>query len=447
MDKPQAMPANDRAATVLDFTPKVDTSRRRMLVIGFLLILLTFGVLGAWSALAPIMSAAVAPGVVKVASERKTVQHLEGGIIKEILVKEGQEVSAGQVLLRLEDTMNRARYELTQGQYDNLAAQTARLEAERQGARQVSYPEDLLQRRDDPRVARLLSGESELLASRMAAQAGQINVLRQRNQQYQEKIGGLNAQMNAAKIKIEYIREELKAAESLLEQGMYTKPRYYALQREAANLDGEIGRLRADIAEMRERISETDMRIIAVRQEGQKEANDRLQLVRAQYNESRERLAAVSDTLKRTEITAPQAGTVIGLQVHTVGGVIREGAPIMDIVPKDDKLIIEAQVRTDDIDVVHKGLPAEVRFTSLNWRSTPVFTGKVTQVSPDRFVDKQTGMAYYQALIEVDTGKEPSVSLQPGMPAEVYIVTGQRTPLEYLTKPISDQMRRGLLED
>lgn len=447
MDKPQAMPANDHAATVLDFAPKVETSRRRMVIIGFLLILLTFGVLGAWSAFAPIMSAAVAPGVVKVASERKTVQHLEGGIVKEILVQEGQEVSAGQVLLRLEDTTNRARVEITQSQYDNLAAQAARLEAERDGLSQVNYPDDLLQRKDDPRVARLLKGESDLLVSRRAAQAAQINVLRQRNQQYNEKISGLKAQMTAAKTKIVYVQEELKAAESLLEQGMYTKPRYYALKREAANLDGEIGRLQADMAEMRERISETDMRIITVRQEAQKEASDRLQQVRAQLNESRERLAAVTDTLKRTEIVAPQAGTVIGLQIHTVGGVIREGVPILDIVPKDDKLIIEAQVRPDDIDVVHKGLPAEVRFTSLNWRTTPVFTGKVTQVSPDRFVDQQLGTAYYRALIEVETVKDAGVSLQPGMPAEVYIVTGQRTPLEYLTKPISDQMRRGLLEE
>lgn len=447
MSNLKALPAPEHHETLLDLTPKVETSRRRMMMIGFLIILLAFGGLGAWAALAPIMSAAVAPGVVKVASERKTVQHLEGGIVKEILVKEGQNVEAGQILLRLDDTTPRARVALLRGQHDVLAVQMARLEAERDGRARAAFPQDVLERRSEPHVGRLLSGEEALLASRNAAQQAQINLLRQRNQQYNEKILGLEAQMTAAKTKIEYIHEELKAAESLLEQGMYTKPRYYALQREAANLGGDIGRLRADIAGMRESIAETDMRIITIKQEAQKEANDRLQTVRAQINEANERLSAALDILQRTEITAPQSGTVIGLQAHTLGGVIKEAVPILEIVPKDDKLIVEARVRTDDIDVVHTDLPAEVRFTSLNWRTTPVFKGKVTRVSADRFTDQQRGDAYYLAQVEVEPGQTTGLALQPGMPAEVYIVTGERTPLEYLFKPIVDQMRRGLLEE
>lgn len=447
MSNLKALPSPDRHETVLDLTPKVETSRRRMVMIGFLIILLAFGGLGTWAALAPIMSAAVAPGVVKVASERKTIQHLEGGIVKEILVKEGQSVEAGQVLLRLDDTTPRARVALLRGQQDVLAVQMARLEAERDGRAKAVFPADQLERRAEPHVARLLAGEEALLASRNAAQQAQINILRQRNLQYNEKILGLEAQMTAAKTKIEYIHEELKAAESLLEQGMYTKPRYYALQREAANLGGDIGKLRADIASMRESIAETDMRIITLKQEAQKEANDRLQTVRAQLNEANERLSAAMDILNRTEITAPQAGTVFGLQAHTIGGVINQGVPILDIVPKDDKLIVEARVRTDDIDVVHTDLPAEVRFTSLNWRTTPVFRGKVTRVSADRFTDSQRGDAYYLAQVEVEPGQTSGLNLQPGMPSEVYIVTGERTPLEYLLKPIIDQMRRGLLEE
>jgi HlyD family type I secretion membrane fusion protein len=384
--------------------------------------------------------------VVKVASERKTVQHLEGGLIKEIRVKEDQEVTAGQVLLTLDDTTARARLGLLRGQYDALASQMARLEAERDGRGRMVLPPDLLNRRTDPQVAALINGEEALFNSRRDAQQSQINLLRQRNQQYDETISGLNAQMTAAKTKIGYIREEIKAAESLLEQGMYTKPRYYSLQREAASLDGEIGRLRSDIAGARERISETDMRVITLKQEAQKEANDRLQMVRTQMNDAVERLSAANDIMARTQIVAPQSGKVIGLQVHTVGGVIKDGATILEIVPKNDKLIVEAHVRTDDIDVVHKGLPAEVRFTALNLRTTPVFKGTVTRVSADRFTDPQRGDAYYTAQVEVDPKNLTGLSLYPGMAAEVYIVTGQRTPLEYLLKPFMDQMQRGLLE-
>jgi HlyD family type I secretion membrane fusion protein len=445
-DTPTMAPVT-RPETIQDMSPKIDASRKRLVGIGVLVIVLAFGALGTWAAISPIMSAAVAPAVVKVASERKTVQHLEGGIVKEILVKEGQEVSAGQRLIRLEDTAARARHELLLGQHDALAAQMARLEAELSERSTVSFPPDLLNKRGDVRIRQLLAGEHALFNSRRAALQSQINLLGQRNQQYDEKIIGLNAQMSAAKTKIEFIREELKAAESLLEQGMYTKPRYYALQRTAADLDGEIGRLRADIAEINERKAESDMRIINLRQEAQKEANDKLQAVRNQLNDMQERLSAAADILARTDIVAPQAGTVIGLQLHTVGGVIKDGAPILDIVPKNDPLIVEARVRTDDIDVVHKDLPAEVRFTALNWRTTPVLPGKVTRVSADRFTDPQRGEAYYLAQIEVNPKSLAGFSLTPGMPAEVYIITGQRTPLEYLLKPLKDQMRRGLLEE
>ncbi len=440
------MARNTRPENVVELAPKVELSRRRLVNLGLLVILLAFGVLGVWAAFAPLMSAAVAPGVVKVASERKTLQHLEGGIVSEILVREDQEVAAGQVLLRLDDTNARARLGLLRGQHDALASQMARLEAERDGRASLAFAQDLLKRRGDPQVANLMAGEEALFNSRRDAQQAQINLLRQRNQQFEETIIGLTAQMTAAGTKIGYIREEIKAAEALLEQGMYTKPRYFALQREAANLDGEIGRLRADIAAAKERISETEMRIIAIKQEAQKEANDKLQAVRAQMNDAVERLSAAADIMARTQIVAPQAGKVIGLQVHTIGGVIKDGATILELVPKNDKLIVEAHVRTDDIDVVHTGLPAEVRFSALNMRTTPVFQGKVTRVSADRFTEPQRGDAYYTAQIEVDPKNLAGLSLYPGMPAEVYIVTGQRTPLEYVFKPFMDQVQRGMRE-
>lgn len=449
--KTNALVTASRAGQVVDLYPQVEKSRRRLILAGVLVIAIGFGGIGLWSVLAPLTSAALAPGVVKVAGERKTVQHLEGGIVKEILVGEGQDVTAGQVLIRLDDVTPHARHSLMQNQYDALLAEVARLEAERDRLPRIQFPQSLLDRQGDPRVAELMKGEEFLFASRRDALQGQISVLSQRKQQYQEKIAGKMAQIDAVKIKRDYITEEIKGADELMKVGMYLKPRYFALKRNEAELDGEIGRLRSEIAESREVISETDLRILDIRRQAQKELSDRLQELRAKLNDSGERLSVAADALSRTEIRAPHAGTVLGLQVHTIGGVIKAGDPVMDIVPKGDKLIVEANIRTDDIDVVHKGLPAEIRFTALNWRTTPILYGKVSRVSADRFVDQKTGSAFYVAQIEVDprsiSKSAPELNLYPGMPAEVFIVTGKRTAMDYLLKPVSDQIKRGMLEE
>ncbi len=435
--------------TVVDFSKAMRQSRQRLVTMGAVVLVLGFGGLGAWATFAPMKSAAIAPGVVKVASERKTIQHLEGGIVKDILVKEDQEVVAGQVLVRLDDINARARYAVLQGGHDALTAEVARLEAERDDQAALVFPTSLQQRTADVRVARLLDGERQLFASRQAALQGQMAVLRQRKQQNQEKITGRLTQIEASKTKLDYISEEIKGAETLMEVGMYTKTKYYELKRAEADLSGETGRLRADIAETRALNGETDLRILDMKNQLQKDANDRLQDARAKLDSLTEQLDSAADTLARTEIVARQAGTVMGLEVHTLGGVIRPGAAILDIVPKDDKMIVEARVRPEDIDIVHKGLPAEVRFTSFNSRTTPVFTGKVSRVSADRFTDPSrggAGAAYYIAQIEIDPKHVPNLTLQPGMPAEVHIVTGERTALNYITKPINDQINRGMLE-
>jgi HlyD family type I secretion membrane fusion protein len=227
---------------------------------------------------------------------------------------------------------------------------------------------------------------------------------------------------------------------------MYTKTRYFALKRAEADLHGDTGRLRADIAETMALNGETELRIMDMRNQFQKDASDKLQGVRASLVEVTERLNAAADSLLRTGLVAPQAGTVIGLQVHTVGGVVRPGATLLDIVPKDDRMIVEAHVRPEEIDLVHKGLPAEVRFTAFNSRTTPVFAGRVSRVSADRFTDPSRGQAYYVAQVEIDPKQVANLTLQPGMPAEVYIVTGERTALDYLTRPIREQVQRGMLE-
>ena len=382
----------DRTTTVIDFAQEIDKSRQRMVFMGAIVLIVGFGSLGAWAAFAPMKSAALAQGVVKVASERKTVQHLEGGIVQDILVKEDQEVAAGEILVRLDDINARTRYDMLQGGYDALAAEFARLEAERDERPSLLFPEDLLKRIDDPKVANLLEGEQRLFLSRREGVQGQINVLRQRKQQNGEKIGGRQTQMAATRTKLGYIKEEIKGAESLMEVGMYTKTRYFALRRAEADLNSDIGRLQADIAETRALNGETDLRIMDLRNQLQTEINNKLQEIRLKLDDIRERRDAAKYALARSEIVAPQAGRVIGLQVHTIGGVIKPGGAILDIVPKDDKMIVEARIRPEDIDLVHKELPAEVRFTAFNSRTTPVFPVKVVRVSADRFTDPNRGM-------------------------------------------------------
>ena len=437
----------DRTTTVIDFAQEIDKSRQRMVFMGAIVLTVGFGSLGAWAAFAPMKSAALAQGVVKVASERKTVQHLEGGIVQDILVKEDQEVAAGEILVRLDDINARTRFDMLQGGYDALAAEFARLEAERDERPSLIFPEDLLKRIDDPKVANLLEGEQRLFLSRREGVQGQINVLRQRKQQNGEKIGGRQTQMAATRTKLGYIKEEIKGAESLMEVGMYTKTRYFALRRAEADLNSDIGRLQADIAETRALNGETDLRIMDLRNQLQTEINNKLQEIRLKLDDIRERRDAAKYALARSEIVAPQAGRVIGLQVHTIGGVIKPGGAILDIVPKDDKMIVEARIRPEDIDLVHKELPAEVRFTAFNSRTTPVFPGKVVRVSADRFTDPNRGVPFYLAQIEIDPKHVSNLTLQPGMPAEVYIVTGERTALDYLTRPIRDQIHRGMLEE
>ena len=428
-----------------DYFAPIEATRKRLILFGFLVVLAGFGGIGAWAALAPLQSAVVAPGIVKVSSERKTIQHLEGGIIKEILVKENDKVVAGQVLVRLDDTTPRARVELLQGKLDRLKASLARLQAEQAGREEIAFPPELLDRQDSDKVAQLLEAERAIFRSRREALAGEKEVLQQRGRQFEEQIAGLEAQISSTKVQLGTIREEKDAVEILYQKGVYEKPRFLALKRSLARLQGQIGAHRSSIAQVEERIGEMKLRVIELDKKRAEEIDAALQRVQSEIADDQERLRAAQDTLERIDIRAPQDGTVVGLSVHTVGGVIRGGSDILGIVPQGDVLVVEANVQPRDIDIVQEGMEAEVLLTAFNRRTTPALPGKVTRVSADSF-EGELG-SFYRIRVEINPEDVGDLALSPGMPAEVYLLTGKQTALAYLLKPIEDSLRRGLLEE
>jgi HlyD family type I secretion membrane fusion protein len=381
-----------------------------------------------------------------VAGERRVVQHLEGGIVSALLVREGEPVQTGQPLVRLMDVIPRARLALLTLEHDAVSVEVARIEAELDGLSELRFADRLLSRRADPSVARLIEGEQRLFRNRRDALLGQVDVLEQRKRQTREKIAGRQTEIAATRTKLSFIVQEIQGAETLLESGMYLKTRYFALKRSEADLEGLIGRLNGDIAEAQAAIGETDLRIIDLQNRFRSEAADRLQDLRARLRDVDERLDAAEDSLARTVIRSPATGTVMGLRIHTTGGVIASGAPIMEIVPTDEPLVVEAQVQLQDVDRIWAGMPAEVRFSAFSTRATPVFEARVIRVSPDRVNDATRQRSYYLAEVALDRHLTGDLTLQPGMPAEVFLLAGARTPLDYLLKPLREQLQRGMTE-
>ncbi|MDI1291832.1 MAG: HlyD family type I secretion periplasmic adaptor subunit [Methylobacter sp.] len=416
--------------------------------IGAAIVFATFGVFGIWAFLAPMDSSALAPGVVVVKSYRKTVQHLDGGIIAKIRVKDGDLVKEGQPLLLLDDTQIKAQLEIARAQNITLAAQVARLRAERDRLKQIDYPE-LLDDASDPRITEAKLAENNVFKSRISAYEGQIAVLNQRVGQINSKINGLRGQIDSKKQLTASYAEEIRDLKELLAEGFADKQRLRDLQRNHAIQSGEIAQLNAEIATNQMLISETRLQILQVQKQFQEEVAGKLSEAQGQLNDAQERLAANQDKLNRVVIKAPASGMVLGLTVHNENGVISPGHPILDIVPQDAELIIEAQVSPMDIDRVAVGLQAEVRFSAFKQSKTPKMDGKVIHLSADRLTDEQ-GNAYYQARIELtpDSRKKlGDMQLLPGMPAEVLINTGERTLFEYLAQPATNFFARSFIED
>ena len=422
----------------------------RAILFGGVVVVLFFGVFMIWASLAPLDSAAVAGGTVIVDSKRKTVQHLEGGIVGEILVRDGDRVEAGQVLLRLDDTQPRASLDLLKGRQTAALALSARLVAERDDRAEIEFSDQLMDDLDKFETLEAIAGQTNLFNARREGLTGQVDILDQRIAQTRNEIVGLEGEVAAGARQLDLIGQEIADVQTLVDQGLARRPRLLELERQAADIEGRRSSNIAGIARARNQIGEAKLRIRELRKQRINEVLEQLREVQTELYDIAERMSAAEDVLARMTIRAPLAGRIVGLAVHTVGGVIASGAPLMDIVPKDDRLIVEARVSPMDIDIVKPELPAQVRFTSFSQRSFAPLDGIVTRVSADVITDPSTGELYYLAQIEVseDIGDAlGGAALYPGMPAEVMIVTGERTALDYFFKPLESSINRAFRED
>ncbi|MBB4267069.1 HlyD family type I secretion periplasmic adaptor subunit [Roseospira visakhapatnamensis] len=453
------LPAKTRPGTVpvrwtegMRAVPVASGDSRKTILAGWLVVLAAFGGLGGWAATAPLAAAVVAPGTIVVESNRKSVQHLEGGIVEEILVREGDTVRRGDVLVRLEPTQAMASAAVVTNQFETHQALEARLIAERDGRDTIVFPEDLrVTASVNAEVRAILDAQRQQFEERRKSVEGQISILEKRVDQNREEIEGLEVQRTSKRRQLEIFKDELVGLRELFEQGHAPRTRILAMQREMARLEGEIGADTASIARAQQAIGEAELQMIQTHQQFREDVVGQLREVQTQLSELRERSTVATDILSRTDIRAPREGIVQNLMVHTIGGVVRPGETLMEIVPEEDRLIIEAQVSPRDVDNVSPGMETEVRFSAFTSRNLPIIDGSLVQVSPDRIVDEHNpNNVYYEARVEVsdeELAKLGTLKLRAGMPAEVMIKTGERTVLNYFLKPLEDAMFRGMTEE
>jgi HlyD family type I secretion membrane fusion protein len=420
------------------------------LILGGLAILATFGgVLAAWMALAPLASAVIAPGVVGVDSNLKKVQHFEGGIVEQILVREGDRVQAGDVLFRLEDTVAISVVNELQAQFFEAQATEARLMAERDGADRIGFPLQLHRKVADEAVQEAMRGQRSIFESRRTLLRERLAILERTIAGLEQEIIGLDGQIRSAEAQMALLDEELAAKRELLRRELARKPQVLALQRERMQLDSTVSDHQAGIATARQKIEEARLRRAELQAAATAEVDAQLREVRGRAYELTQQLAAALDVLRRTEIRAPIDGTVVGLAVHTVGGVIAPGEQLMGIVPRDDELVVLASIDPLDIDQLSVGLPATVQLSALNRRTHAPLEGELTTISADVITDPTSGEPYYLGRVELsgDASTLGVAALQPGMSAEVMVRTGIRSPWEYLVTPITRTMARSLREE
>jgi HlyD family type I secretion membrane fusion protein len=430
--------------------PPVSSSDYKSVALaGYLVIAFGFGGMLTYGAFAHLDSAVSAHASVAVESRRQVLQHLEGGIVREILVREGDRVAQGQVLLRLDDTQARANLDLFQNQLNSSLALEARLLAERDRKSEIDFPKEISVYEARTPLAKAIEDQQVQFSQRRASFDSQVSILRSRETALQEEIEGLKREGQSAEQQLYFIDDELKGVRELTDKGLVPKTRRNALEREKARLDGVVGRNDIEAAKARNSINEIQLQINQLEQRMQEEVANSLQDVRPKIADLREKVRVAQDSMRRLDMTAPRAGLVQNVRVSTVGQVLRPGDAVLEIVPQNDQLVIEAQIQPVDADSVHPGMMAEVRFPSFHSRTTPMILGKVRTVSSDRLIDDMTRQPYFLAQISTeDTDLPPDLTsrLRAGMPAEVVFPTGERSILEYLLSPLKDAFRNTFRE-
>ena len=424
-------------------------SIRRHLFIGLIVIVLLVGGIGGWASTSEFAGAVIAQGSLVVDTNSKKVQHPTGGVVAELNVRDGAQVKVGDIVLKLDDTQTRANLAIVSKGLDELGARRAREEAELEGDERVVFPAELMQRKDDPEVARLVGGEAKLFETRRKTREGLKAQLGERVLQSEEEIRGLTAQVASKEKQVEWIQQELEGVRDLWSKKLVQFNRVTSLEREQARLEGERGQLIAAIAQAKGKISETKIQILQIDQDMRTEVGKDLAEIRAKTAELIEKRVAAEDQLKRIDVRAPQNGMVHQLDVHTIGGVVSAGQQIMLIVPAADKLIVEAKVQPQDIDQVRVGQAAVMRFSNFNTRTTPEINGEVAVVSADVTQDQRTGISYYTVRLAVSPNEFARLGehkLVPGMPVEVFIQTTVRTVVSYFVRPFQDQIAKAFRE-
>lgn len=428
--------------------PVMEPALARRLTLGLGMVALLGATVAGWAANAKLTGAVIAPGLIVIDTSVKKVQHQSGGIVGAILVKTGDQVKAGDVVLRLDDTQARANLGIITSQIVQLTGRKSRLVAERDNAAAVDFPARFAE--SDPEARSVLEGETKLFDKRRTALEGQKSQLKERVGQLTREIEGLSSQAASKDEEIRLMREELSRVMGMRKKELVTVQRLLSTQRDLTRLEGERGVLVAQIAKARGSISETELQIFGLDQSTQSDANKELREIEARIAELSERRTAAEDMLKRIDLRAPQTGIIHELAVHTVGGVISPGETIMSIVPREDEFVIEVKISPIDIDQVAIGQPATLRFSAFNQTTTPELRGLVSQRAEELTKEQQSGNSYYIARIKIEDAEREKASkmkLVSGMPVEGFIETSQRTALSFLMKPVTDQINRAFRED
>jgi HlyD family secretion protein len=424
-------------------------SIRRHLLGGVVIaLMLTVGV-GGWATTTELSGAVIAPGSMVVDSNVKKVQHLTGGIVGELMVREGQHVRSGEVVLRLDETITRTNLAIVTKGLDEMTARQARLASERDQAEEIAFPAALLARANEPDVASAIASERKLFELRKSARLGQKSQLRERIAQLDEEVRGYTALQAAKAEELQLIERELESVRGLWNKNLVQLNRLISLEREAARLKGERAQSISVAAQSRGKISEIELQIIQIDQDLSSDVAKELREVEGKIGEFSERKVAAEDQLKRIDLRAPQDGVVHQLAVHTVGGVVTAGDPVMLIVPEADALSVEAKVSPQDIDQLRLGQPAGLRFSAFNQRTTPEINGTISRISADVSTDQRSGQSFYTIRIAIpsdEIARLGNVKLVPGMPVEAFMKTYDRTVLSYFTKPLQDQVMRAFRE-